>query len=226
MQINENNEFTSRLAANLVSINFDADSYTQDSFTQFTQPLPVRLQKAVTKRQAEYLAGRICATRTLESIGHNDAIVETSDSRAPIWPHETIGAITHTKGIAMAVALPANQAKGIGIDVEKHMTAEQEVKLQTQILRDDEAEIFRQLGHTVSCPLSIVFSAKESIYKALYPSVNKFFGFEKAKLVRFDPHTLTFKITEQLSEQVSQGLELVVHYHIAPELVFSECMFI
>ena len=140
MKITQKNIFPSQLVDNLVCLAFDKDSFNVKSFSQYNQPQPSRLKKAVVKRQAEYLAGRICASQALKAIGYSNAIVETSENRAPIWPDKTLGAITHTKGIAMAVALHSHKAKGIGIDVEKHMSAEQEIQLQNHIFIEDDSE--------------------------------------------------------------------------------------
>ncbi|TLX46246.1 phosphopantetheinyl transferase [Pseudoalteromonas phenolica] len=225
MQVTKSSIFENRLALELVVLEFDAESFVPHSFEQFKQPLPERIKKAVHKRQAEYLAGRLCATQALTALNIDNPIVHTADDRVPIWPAGTFGSITHTKGIAGAIAGLQDRATAVGIDVEKLMKDSQETKLQTHILRDDEKTQFHELGKQVTHPLSVIFSAKESIYKALYPFVKKYFGFDKAKLIAFNDTILTFKIMHNLSKQVQTGLEVNVHYQIIDDLVFTQCLF-
>ena len=56
------------------------------------------------------------------------------------------------------------------------MKETQEIELQSHILAADEHSSFKNLAKHHSHPLTIVFSAKESIYKALYPLVKAYFG--------------------------------------------------
>jgi len=225
MQVTKSSIFENRLALELVVLEFDAESFMPQSFEQFKQPLPERIKKAVHKRQAEYLAGRLCAAQALTALNFENPIVHTADDRVPIWPTGTFGSITHTKGIAAAIAGMQERATGVGIDVEKLMKDSQETKLQTHILRDDEKTQFHELGKQVTHPLSVIFSAKESIYKALYPFVKKYFGFDKAKLIAFNETILTFKIMHNLSKQVQMGLEVNVYYQLIDDLVFTQCLF-
>jgi enterobactin synthetase component D len=225
MQVTESSVFKNHLALELVVLEFDADSYETHSFDLFNQPLPERIKKAVHKRQAEYLAGRICATQALTALNIDNPIVHTADDRVPIWPAGTFGSITHTKGIAAAIAGLQDRAISVGIDVEKLMKDSQETKLQTHILRDDEKTQFHELSKQVTHPLSVIFSAKESIYKALYPFVKKYFGFDKARLIALNETVLTFEIMHNLSKQVQTGLEVNVHYQLIDDLVFTQCLF-
>jgi len=225
MQVTKSSIFENHLAFELVVLEFDAESFVPQSFEQFKQPLPELIKKAVHKRQAEYLAGRICATQALTALNIYNPIVHTADDRVPIWPTGTFGSITHTKGIAAAIAGLQNRATAVGIDVEKLMKDSQEIKLQTHILRDDEQTQFHELSKQVTHPLSVIFSAKESIYKALYPFVKKYFGFDKARLIALNETILTFEIMHNLSKQVQTGLEVNVHYQLINDLVFTQCLF-
>ena len=225
MQVIKSSIFENHLALELVVLKFDAESFVPQSFDLFKQPLPERIKKAVHKRQAEYLAGRVCAAQALTALNCDNPIVHTADDRVPIWPVDTFGSITHTKDIAAAIAGVKHGDTGVGIDVEKLMKDSQETKLQTYILREDEKTQFNELGEQVTHPLSVIFSAKESIYKALYPFVKKYFGFDKARLIAFDETRLTFEIMHNLSEQVKMGFKVNVHYQLIDDLVFTQCLF-
>ncbi|MEJ6474945.1 4'-phosphopantetheinyl transferase family protein [Pseudoalteromonas piscicida] len=223
MQSNQSHLFTPFLKHHFHCIQFDPDSYTDQSFDQHNILLPTSLEKAVAKRRAEFLAGRVCANACLTPLGHGGFPVLNGSDRAPIWPTHTIASITHTRGIAAAIATSDRMIKGLGIDIERDMKPKQEVELQRQILHSDEVNIFNQFAKTVHCPLTVIFSAKESIYKALYGTVNRFFGFDAVKLSHFDDQVLSFTLMETLHEQLVAGQVIQVFYQCKMGLVLTEC---
>lgn len=204
---------------------FDSSSFIDSDFLNYQILFPQQLQKAVIKRRAEYLAGRFCAKQVLSALNIPCFDIISGPDRAPIWPENIIGSITHTQGVAMAMACQHTDVAGIGIDIEQLMSAEQELELQKQILHPDEYPLFRQLAEQLSHPLTIIFSAKESIFKALYPSVKQFFGFEAAKLMAFDEQQLQFTITNTLASAVPKNTQITVFYQINASIVLTECEF-
>lgn len=214
-----------QLPYNAFCYEFDNNFLVENDFFRYQIFSPPQLQKAVAKRKAEYLAGRFCAKQVLSSLNIHPCDILSGNDRAPIWPDNIIGSITHTQGIAMAMACHHADIAGIGIDIEQLMSDKQEQELQKQILHPEEYSQFKQLAEQISHPLTIVFSAKESIFKALYPSVKQFFGFEAAKLIAFNEQQLQFKITKTLSEQVPQGTCVTVFYQCNNTVVLTECEF-
>ncbi|GEK11954.1 4'-phosphopantetheinyl transferase superfamily protein [Pseudoalteromonas sp. McH1-7] len=223
MQSNHSHLFTPFLQHHFHCIQFDPDSYSEQSFEQHNIFLPDTLEKAVAKRKAEFLAGRICAKASLTALGHDNFTVLNGSDRAPIWPNNVVASITHTRGIAAAIATNNTHTIGLGIDIERDMKPKQEIELQRQILHPAEFESFRGLAKHVHCPLTVIFSAKESIYKALYGTVNRFFGFDAVKLSQFDTHTLYFTLMENLHPQLSMGQTIKVFYQCTTGLVLTEC---
>ncbi|KID54586.1 phosphopantetheinyl transferase [Pseudoalteromonas luteoviolacea] len=203
---------------------FSPDIYQDADYAHFNQPLPDKLHRAVTKRKAEYLAGRVCAASALQPLGHTHFVVHSADDRAPIWPEGIRGSITHSKGVAMAVTTDQPDVLGIGIDIEHLMTDKQESELRGQILRDDETDAFTALGQDHEKPLTLVFSAKESIYKALYGVVSAFFGFDAAKLIAHDREHLQFILTTDLHPTLPTGTAITVHYQSTHDMVLTECV--
>jgi 4'-phosphopantetheinyl transferase EntD len=215
--------FTPKLPYAFYSCTFSAEYYSDTQFNVHNIDFPIKLNKAVAKRKAEFLAGRICAKKALNKEGITNVQIISGEDRAPIWPQGVKGSITHTQGIAIAMCAHDIALKGIGIDVERFMDQEQEQKLQNQILHPTESDSFHSLALTTANPLTLLFSAKESIYKALYPSVGKFFGFNAVKLVDFTNKALTFVITEPLSTQLPVGQRITVWYQLSEHFVFTEC---
>jgi len=141
---------------------------------------------AVLKRQCEYLAGRFCANEGLKQLEHKLAIeignkeVATGKNREPLWPQGVLGAISHSSRFAMAVvAQDKGSYLGVGIDIEEEMAKDLARDVSGQIMSEKEKRLNHQLdGFDNKSFVTLVFSAKESIFKALYPSVGEYFGFE------------------------------------------------
>ncbi len=102
-------------------------------------------------------------------------------SREPIWPTGLVGSISHVAGVGVALVAPAELSDGIGIDIESQRWAPE---LEDQVPRPEERE-WLDAGSTTerSAKLLALFSAKESVFKAFYPSVGRYFGFAAASLV-------------------------------------------
>ncbi|WP_440054825.1 4'-phosphopantetheinyl transferase family protein [Pseudoalteromonas sp. T1lg65] len=225
MQIVISEAFTPQLSHQFHCVTFDPDSFRSNSFIQHSIVEPISLNKAVAKRKAEFLAGRICAR---ECLGLSNATLFkllNAEDRSPIWPPGVIASITHTRGIAAAAVSRDSVAKGIGIDIERDMSEKQELELQKQILHSAEYDAFQLLSKQIHCPLTIVFSAKESIYKALYPTVKRFFGFDAVKLITFTKNTLTFELMETLHQDLQKSKEITVYFQTDKGLVLTECQY-
>jgi enterobactin synthetase component D len=169
-------------------------------------PLPDRLQRAVLKRQVEFLVGRVCAQHAVEALtGQKPASIPLQPDRAPAWPPGIVGAITHTAGYAAALVAQNTHYRGIGIDCEAIIMPEN-LNLQKHICVANELEALRAVhGHwRPEKLLTLIFSAKESLFKCLYPQVQAYFGFSAARVVRLDEAQHTFGI--QLEQDLTPHL--------------------
>lgn len=165
-------------------------------------PLPETLQGAVLKRQIEFLAGRACAQHAIARLtGQAQTVIPAHEDRSPVWPAAVVGAITHTAGYAAALVAPHPAYAGIGIDCEQWLRPEQ-LPLQRYICASHELEALLALDRTWTPAewLTLIFSAKESLYKCLYPRVRKYFGFHAARVVAV--HTAQQTFTIQLEDEI------------------------
>lgn len=145
---------------------------------------PVR---GVAKRQAEYLAGRLCAREALLRVTGKAAVPTSGEDRAPQWPIGTVGSITHGSGWAGAVVGNSTDWRGLGLDIELIMPASRAERLAGEILAP--AELFRLEtlpSEQRAQRISLTFSLKESLFKALYPQVLQHFYFQDAELLSVD----------------------------------------
>ncbi|MEU8180094.1 4'-phosphopantetheinyl transferase superfamily protein [Micromonospora sp. NPDC049047] len=149
---------------------------------------------AVPERRLEYATVRHCARLALTQLGLPPVAVPSGPDRAPIWPAGIVGSMTHCAGYRAAALAPATMLDSIGIDAEPHESLPD--GLLRLIARPDELASLAALrsAHGEVHWDRVTFSAKESIYKAWYPLMRRWLGFQEASL-RFDPPTETFTAT-------------------------------
>jgi 4'-phosphopantetheinyl transferase EntD len=125
------------------------------------------VRRAVPSRQREFAAGRTCARRALESLGVPAGAIPVGPHRAPVWPDGVVGSITHCKGFTGAVVALASCVRSVGFDAEP-----------AQALQPDLHRLIctpEEVAWLVSAPNrrgdwgKLIFSAKESVHKCLYP---------------------------------------------------------
>lgn len=123
------------------------------------------LGDVVDRRRRDFAAGRECAREALQSFGVKNEPILIGEGGEPEWPRGFVGSITHTRGYAAAVAARMEDFQGVGIDAEIHRPL-REGTLEL-IAGDDERSMIRQLPMG-TCWDMVLFSTKESIYKASY----------------------------------------------------------
>ncbi|MDJ0821987.1 MAG: 4'-phosphopantetheinyl transferase superfamily protein [Paracoccaceae bacterium] len=167
------------------------------------------------KRRAEFTAGRDCANAALAALGASTGIVGIGPDRRPIWPTGYTGTITHCDGLCLAVASLSSRAQWLGSDAEPNAVLPRGVA--PRVLSPDEQAAQRQSGQTDR----IWFSAKECVFKALYPVVQEFFGFEHAHIEpRVGDGTFSAFLSPWLRDKVDTD-RLSGHLFVSPEFIVT-----
>ncbi len=208
------------------SLRYDVAQFDRAQFDSAALDCPPNIARSVPKRQAEYFYGRLCARHALESIGITGYTVTTGKQREPIWPQGVIGSISHNDQFAVAVALRQGEGSAIGIDVEKIVDGESLAALVAIAVSASELAYLQSLAPAVAfnCAMTIVFSAKESFFKASYPEVGRYFDFDAVTVTLFDPVAQLVELTvnETLSTRLVAGLACRVKYRFFdPATVFT-----
>ncbi|MFJ4068340.1 4'-phosphopantetheinyl transferase [Pseudomonas sp. NPDC089996] len=191
----------------LVSCAFDPAHLAADDFQCAGIVPSASLQRSVAKRQAEYLAGRVCARAALQRLDGRDYVPGTHEDRSPIWPAGIHGSITHGKGWAAAVVAADGACRSLGLDQEALLDDERAERLMGEILTPAECERLdrSQLGLTVT----LTFSLKESLFKALYPLTRQRFYFEHAEVLAWSADGLArLRLLTDLSPEWCHGAEV------------------
>lgn len=167
---------------------FDVSAYQDNLFTVYGIAFPPGLQKAVTKRRAEYLAGRFVARQVLNMLGPRDYLLENGPDRAPCWPDGIQGTLSHNNNRVLCAAqiIPlrlSSSGSGIGVDVESWITDDKTDDIWPGIISDEEYHQLQTGPLPFSQMLTLVFSAKESLFKAIYPQLRCYCDFLDVRLV-------------------------------------------
>lgn len=206
-----------------LSTRFDPALLAPGDFQRSAVPPPASIQRSVAKRQAEFLAGRLCARAALQQLDHLDCVPAIGEDRAPVWPAHISGSITHSTGHAAAIVAHTAQWRGLGMDLENVLTLERAERLAGEILTADEMRRMADLPREqIALLVTLTFSAKESLFKALYPIVHKRFYFEHAELLEWsESGQLRLRLLTDLSSEWCHGKELVGQFAVSDGQLLS-----
>jgi enterobactin synthetase component D len=186
------------------------------------QTVPDDLREAVPSRRRDYLAGRHCARLAIAALVGAAPDVPRGPDGTPVWPEGVVGSITHSGALASAAAALAADTQGIGIDTERLERFRSHITISRLVVLPSEARI----GHPAlpdDLRLPLVFSAKEALFKCLYPIVRRRFYFESAELIDVDVAEGTFqaRLTTDLAPGLGAGLEMPGRFVADAEFVHT-----
>lgn len=184
--------------------------------------LPDVIRRCAPRRQASFAAGRFAALDALRRAGHLDPVQPGIDGDGlPQWPTGWLGSISHTDDIAAAVIAPISSAQIIGMDVERIVTDAVAAQIAPEVAPE---LLLVQVDLPFRHEITRAFSAKEALYKALYPTTRKFRDFSAAKVgwrragLR-DPDQITLMLTEDWGAAWPAGTKFEPVQRIAAEHV-------
>ncbi|NJM32156.1 MAG: 4'-phosphopantetheinyl transferase superfamily protein [Limnobacter sp.] len=166
------------------------------------------------------MAGRICARLALEKLGQcaSEQVWQGQD-RCPVWPAGYCGSISHTNNLAIACVARSEGFRSVGIDVERIVAPQLAESVAALVLLDSDKGFAPDFDFNTF--LTIVFSAKEALFKAIYPEVGYVFGFEEAAVLRISKEVVTLEIQRDLSDVWLAKTQVNVLYKVKDSLVYS-----
>ena len=170
----------------LVSLALSTPEATLGSLAAYSAAVAGQLSpRAVSKRCAEFAAGRYAASLALVHYGCFEIVARGSDG-SPLWPQGFTGSISHGAELAVAVVARDTSYQGIGVDVERLIATEESAPIFDRVLNRDELKVLAAAlpERSTSELLSLGFSAKESLYKCVNPFAPELTEFEDARIVR------------------------------------------
>jgi 4'-phosphopantetheinyl transferase EntD len=156
-------------------------------------------------------AARHTARLLLAHFDHKEVIIRRGAGGAPIWPRGIVGSLSHTDDLAVAAIARQSAFGAIGIDVEPNQP------LPTCLLDSIATSREKNLFPRSVLETRLLFSIKEAVYKASYPTLGRFLDFQDVE-VASDLRSASvlsyfnFKITYVATETL-----IVLAYQNAPE---------
>jgi 4'-phosphopantetheinyl transferase EntD len=183
------------------------------------------MARAVPKRRAEFFAGRVAAHRAMQTLGLLPEPVPMGADRAPVWPSDTVGSISHCDGACVALVARADGFRALAVDIEPDADLPEDVigmvclpaerNWLDQVQKTDRRRMARR-----------IFSAKETVFKLQYPITGKMLDFSDV-VITFDVEPLRFEalvtapietglMPGQLTGQIGQasGLEFCMMFAV------------
>jgi enterobactin synthetase component D / holo-[acyl-carrier protein] synthase len=157
-----------------------AETFTDPPHAALLPQEAAIVERASDKRRREFTAGRECARIALGKLGVAPAPILIGERGAPRWPQGIVGSITHCDGYRAAAVAYADDVAAIGLDAEPDDPLPRGV-LDVISLPAERARLAALAGEWPAvCWDRLLFSAKESVYKAWFPLTGRWLGFEDA----------------------------------------------
>jgi 4'-phosphopantetheinyl transferase EntD len=146
---------------------------------------------ALEQRRREFTTARVCARAALARLGIEPVAIVPDQRGVPVWPTGIVGSITHCEGYRAAAVAREIDVLTLGVDAEPNEPLPSGVLL--LVSRAEERIDLARLGaeRPDVCWDRLLFSVKESVYKAWFPLTRRWLGFEQV-VVMFDLGTETF----------------------------------
>lgn len=135
------------------------------------------IARMVPKRQREFTAGRVAAQRAMAALGQPAQPVLPGPDRAPIWPEGLVGSLSHCDSLCICAMAHRRDVLSLGVDVEEDTALEAEM-IDTILTAPERRWLNHQRAGDMGRLAKLIFSAKETAYKAQYPLTREVLDFE------------------------------------------------
>jgi 4'-phosphopantetheinyl transferase EntD len=163
--------------------------------------------RAVDKRKREFATVRLCARTALAELGVPPAPILPGPKGEPRWPDGVVGSMTHCDGYRGAAVARDRSIVSVGVDAEPNLPLPDGVEESVTLPEEREALARLAKEHPGVAWDRLLFSAKESVYKAWFPLTRSWLGFEEC-VIDTDPPAGTFTGTLLVPGPVVDGRRL------------------
>jgi 4'-phosphopantetheinyl transferase EntD len=141
------------------------------------------IAQSTPERQREFRTVRTLARTALADLGVAPASILPGTRGAPGWPRGVVGAMTHCTGYRAAAVAHVRRVSAIGLDAEPNRPLPNQGVWELVASPGERAcaaSLTARLPHV--CWDRLVFSAKESTYKAWFPLTGRWLDFDEAEV--------------------------------------------
>lgn len=140
------------------------------------------VSNAVPERRREFLTVRVCARLAMADLGLPPVQVLPGPFGEPGWPAGVVGSMTHCTGYRAAAVARSGHVRALGIDAEPHAALPEGI-LEAIALPVERMRVARSAAADSTVHWDrLLFSAKESVYKAWFPLTRRRLGFDGADI--------------------------------------------
>lgn len=169
------------------------------------------VRHAVASRQAEFASGRACMRAAMATLGCPAVAIGVGPHREPLLPAGLAASITHTADYCAAAAVRTGRIRSLGIDTEMNRRLGDEVA--RLVLHTHEIDAAQAAGRAGMAFDAMLFSLKESLFKALFPFAREILEFTDASIA-FDPQhdACTIRPGSPVLQHLPASMRLVARY--------------
>ena len=137
-------------------------------------------------RAAEaFVSGRRCVRALQKELGLPEFELLPGEF-GPIWPSDLVGSISHSRELVAATILRDTVGVGIDIEYQGRLGIDAARRVATR-------EEYSRYSAVLDFDWTLLFSAKESVFKALSPLARRYIGFQEVELL-LDATTQSFSV--------------------------------
>jgi 4'-phosphopantetheinyl transferase EntD len=176
--------------------------------------------RAVAGRRALFALGRAAARQALRELdGTEPVAIPRGSGGEPLWPEGIVGSISHSREVVVAVVGRRRDYVGLGVDVED-LGRGPTPRAARLVCRPSEMEWVDPESGTLR--LALLFSAKEAVFKALYPIEGEWLGFADAELTWLaDGGGFDARVLKSVGQGHPAGFQLRVNSTLGSTWVLS-----
>ncbi|TPE49570.1 4'-phosphopantetheinyl transferase family protein [Amaricoccus solimangrovi] len=169
---------------------------------------------AASERRAAIAAAR-------RRLGLPEGPVGREARGAPVWPAGQRGSLSHWAGISVCL-LTRGESVDPGVDLEGFADAPTRGAIRQEALSPTEAGRLDAARLPEGAGEALVFSAKESFFKAVYPRIGRRIGFDAAELHETPGEgRLALRVTRRLAAHLPAGRVLRLEFRILDGAVLT-----
>ncbi|WP_033824170.1 4'-phosphopantetheinyl transferase [Kitasatospora sp. MBT63] len=136
-------------------------------------------------RLREFTTVRGCARQALARLGEPPGPILPGPRGEPRWPAGVVGSMTHCAGYRAAAVARRSELPTLGIDAEPHRALDPGVLTAVSLPQERTRLAALRLRSPGIHWDRLLFSVKESVFKAWYPLTSRPLGFEEADVSLF-----------------------------------------
>ncbi|WP_210583620.1 4'-phosphopantetheinyl transferase superfamily protein [Streptomyces sp. GESEQ-35] len=159
-----------------------AETYGDDEAAPLYPEERALMADAVERRRREFATVRACARRAMAELGRAPRPIPSCPRGAPCWPPGLVGSMTHCDGYRAAAVAHATDLASVGIDAEPHAPLPKDVLDAVRLPSEQWRLRYLSVRHPAVHWDQLLFSAKESVYKAWFPLTGDHLDFADADI--------------------------------------------